>query len=634
MPLTLVSSMQLAVRSWIQSRLPRRESFIIGGALMLIFGASYLAAFYVRSELLLRSTDAETIVRTIWWVVLCKFVIFYTRGICHRPLRAIRFEDLSVLVRATTTALLVFVAVNFYMPKFVPGWIQIPRAVVLLDWAFTLLAVGGLQATARSIYEEIMPGNALGQRRTALVIDASPESRRVAEKLSSRDGGDYVISGILDDDVEHYGKHVAGTRVIGVVASAAACAQRLRVSDVIVHRGSLYGGRLKHLCRECTAIRVRVGIAEEAPAEGAEPADGTPAPSGVVVRPVEIRDLLNHPEARLESSAATLRGAFGGATVLVTGAGGSIGAELCRQLLLLGPRRIVAVDRGELPLARLLDDLRPEAGGAGPQIEGILADVQDAARLGAILRTERPAIVIHAAAYGNAALLEAHPAAAAENNVLAPADLADLAVRHGVGRFVVISSRVPEGPGGIRATAARALERHLGTIEAPPRTALVVVRLGEVVDAAGGLVPAISRLLRAGRPVEIPGVGQAAHMVTLREAARLVLLAAASADGSQTFDVDSGPPMRVAELADTLVYLLRLPTAEAAPTLPPPAAPPDGARREEASMLVRATAPSAAQRPPGGALEALRDAVRDGDRAAVVAALSAMAGTGAGGESA
>lgn len=620
MPLTLVASMQLAIRSWIQSRLPRRESFIIAGALMLIFGASYLAAFYVRSELLLRATDAETIVRTIWWVVLCKFVIFYTRGICHRPLRAIRFEDLSVLVRATTTALLVFVAVNFYMPKFVPGWIQIPRAVVLLDWAFTLLAVGGLQATARSIYEEIMPGNALGQRRTALVIDASPESRRVAEKLSSSDGGDFVISGILDDDVEHYGKHVAGTRVIGVVASAAACAQRLRVSDVIVHRGSLWGGRLKQLCRECTAIRVRVGIAEEVPAD-----------ASVVVRPVEVRDLLNHPEARLESPAATLGGVFGGATVLVTGAGGSVGAELCRQLLGLGPRRILAVDRAELALAQISEELRDEAGDDGPRVEAILADVQDGARIDAILRAERPGIVIHAAGYGNAALLEANPAAAAENNVLATAGLAEAALRHGVERFVVISTRAADGPADVRGTAARALERHLGTLDGPPGSAIVVVRVGEVVDAAGGLVPAISRLLRLGRPVEIAAAGRAFHMLTLSETARLVLLAAASADGSRTFVVDSGPPMPVAELVDTLAYLLRLPAAGGADAGPTGAPPPDDDRHVEGSMLVRVERSGAAGGPPRGALEALRGAVRDGDRAAVVAALSAMAGNREGG---
>lgn len=630
MPLTLVSSMQLAVRSWIQSRLPKRESFIIAGALMLIFGASYLAAFYVRSELLLRATDAETIVRTIWWVVLCKFVIFYTRGICHRPLRAIRFEDLSVLVRATTTALLVFVAVNFYMPKFVTGWIQIPRAVVLLDWAFTLLAVGGLQATARSIYEEIMPGNALGQRRTALVIDASPESRRVAERLSSRDGGEYVISGILDDDVEHYGKHVAGTRVIGVVASAAACAQRLRVSDVIVHRGRLYGARLKQLCRDCTAIRVRVGIAEEAPVEGAGPAAAEPGAAGVAVRPVEIRDLLNHPEARLDSSAAMLRGVFGGTTILVTGAGGSIGAELCRQLLDLGPRRIVAVDRAELPLAQLVDDLRQRAGDAGPPIEAILADVQDTARMGAILRAERPSGIFHAAAYGNAALLEACPAAAAENNVLATADLADLAIRHGVGRFVVISTRAAEGAADVRGTATRALERHLGALGPSPATAIVVVRIGEVIDAAGGLVPEITRLLRAGRPVDLPGAGASAHMLTLRETARMVLLAAAGADGSQTFVVDSGPPMPVAELVDTLAYLLRLPAA--AGRMPPPSPErPDGGGRGEGSMLVRVDRVGPAGRPAQGALEVLRGAVRDGDRAAVLAALSDLAGEGSGG---
>ena len=336
MPSLLITTAVTAITSWLRARVPTRESFIVAGALALIFGGSFLAAFYVRSELLLQATDARMIVRTITWVVLCKLAIFYARGICHRSLRAIRFEDLSLLVRATTTALLVFVAINFYAPKIYPGYIAIPRTVILLDWAFTLLAVGGLQATARSLYEEIMPGSSLGQRRMALVIDASPEGREIAERVSWKRGGAYIVSGLLDDDLDNYGIRAAGTRVIGAVDSAAECAKRLRGSDVIVRRGSLFGERLLGLVRECTAMRVRVVIAEIVP-DGAE--------SVLHIRPVEVNDLLSHPEARIGCHAGQLREWIGGRTVLVSGAGGTIGAEVCRHVLLFRPTRIVRRQR-------------------------------------------------------------------------------------------------------------------------------------------------------------------------------------------------------------------------------------------------------------------------------------------------
>lgn len=429
MPSLLSTTAAAAITSWLRSRVPTRESFIVAGCLVLIFGASFLAAFYVRSELFLQPADAQTIVRTVTWVVLCKLAIFYSRGICHRPLRAIRFEDLSLLVRATTTALLVFVAVNFYAPRLFPGYIPIPRTVILLDWAFTLLAVGGLQAAARSLYEEIMPGNSLGQRRTALVIDASAEGREIAERLSWKRGGEYIVSGVLDDDVDHYGTRVAGTRVIGAVESAADCARRLRVSDVVVRRGSLYGDRLLELFERCVAMRVKVGIAETSDAgEGPR----------VDVRPVEVYDLLSHPEARIGSHAPGVARWIEGRTVLVSGAGGSIGSEVCRQVLDFKPARIVLLDRSEHALEEIGAHLGVAASArmghaAATAIDLVLGDVGNPDRVAEVLRLHRPEVVIHTAAYGNPRILESHAVEAVENNVLATAAFAELAAGNGVG---------------------------------------------------------------------------------------------------------------------------------------------------------------------------------------------------------
>jgi FlaA1/EpsC-like NDP-sugar epimerase len=189
MALSLIVSTMSALRAWIKAVSPTRESIVTAGTLAIVFGATYLAAYFTRSELLLRGSDAATIVRTIGWVVLLKLIVFYSRGICHRPLRSIRFEDLSVLVRATTTCLLLLVAINYYFTTWQLGWIQIPRTVLLLDWAFTLLAVGGLQAAARSIYEELMPDTPVGHQRSALVIDASPQGQAIAAKLMAAKRG-------------------------------------------------------------------------------------------------------------------------------------------------------------------------------------------------------------------------------------------------------------------------------------------------------------------------------------------------------------------------------------------------------------------------------------------------------------
>ncbi|NBT14144.1 MAG: hypothetical protein EBS56_11305, partial [Planctomycetia bacterium] len=145
---------------WWQSRVPTREAVVVAAFLALLFEVSYLAAFFIRGELLLRASDSDTILSTIAWIVGIKLVLFYWRGFCHRPWRAARFEDLNRLLRTATTGLLVLVAFNYFAQLL--GAAHIPRSVLLLDWVFTLIGVGGMQALARSVYEEIMPATAVG----------------------------------------------------------------------------------------------------------------------------------------------------------------------------------------------------------------------------------------------------------------------------------------------------------------------------------------------------------------------------------------------------------------------------------------------------------------------------------------
>lgn len=638
MPSLLSTTAVTAVSSWLRSRVPRRESYIIVGCLALIFGGSFLAAFYVRSELLLQAADSKTIVRTITWVVLCKLAIFYARGICHRPLRVIRFEDLSSLVRATTTALLVFVAVNFYAPKVFPAYIVIPRTVLLLDWAFTLLAVGGLQATARSLYDEIMPGNSLGQRRTALVIDASAEGREIAERVSWRGGGDYIVSGLLDDDLDNYGTRVAGTRVIGAVDSAADCARRLRVTDVIVRRGSLFGDRLLDLFRACSAMRVRVGIAELV-------VDG-PA-STVGVRPIEVNDLLSHPEARIGVHRDRVAAWIGGRTILVSGAGGTIGAEVCRQALGLRPARIVLFDRSEHALVEAGGHLAAAAAGSpgdGPQpvIDLVLGDVGNPDRVAEILRAHAPDIVIHTAAYGNLSILQHHAVEAVENNVLATASFAELAATHGVRSFVALSSEKAVDPVSVAGASRLLAERFLQAFGAGnDGVRVIVVRFGEIVDAGSGLVAGLLRDLRARRPVDAGSADSLRHFLTLQETAASVLLAGALADRSGVFFVDAGPPMPVAAIIERLAALHRIPDDEVrirhggisdGEKRCDTAAFADERRHPVAgTTLVRVdrVGPSLAE--VRGSLQALRTLIREGRRDAVATSLLEIACRGAAG---
>jgi FlaA1/EpsC-like NDP-sugar epimerase len=551
---------------WCRDRLPTRAAIVVTALLAIIFLFAYLAAFYVRAELLLKGSDAEMILATVWQVVGIKLVVFYVRGLAHRPWRAARFEDLNRLVRAATACLLVFVVVNFFAGVW-PGWTQIPRSVLLLDWAFTILAVGGLQAVARSVYEEVMPNTAIGNERTVLVVDASPAGREVAEALGSShhvaDGHSYFIAGLLDDNPDHYGVHVGRARVLGPIAQSAACAQRLRAREIVVREGAIFGSRLRELCRDCAAIDVRVSIAERVspanPVPGFQPEIHAP----LRVRDIELRDLLTRPQARLSDHDAHVLPLLEGRTVLVTGAGGSIGSEICRQLLRFSPATLVLVERSEAALFTIDRELAESLADAGREgrtrLIAVPADIANAERMDRLVADHAPHVVIHAAAFKHVPLMEAHPVEAIENNSLATAALAEIAEAHGVEAFIALSTDKAVHPSSAMGASKLVAERFLQSFGEQASTRFVSVRFGNVIGSSGSAVPIFESQLRRGRPISITHPDVRRYFMTINEAAQLVLLAGALPGRGGTFVLEMGRSIRIADLVGNIAFVMRVP---------------------------------------------------------------------------
>ncbi|MFM8377857.1 MAG: polysaccharide biosynthesis protein, partial [Planctomycetia bacterium] len=485
----MVSTLTRSFSTWLakswRARLPTREAVVVTAFLTLLFGVSYLAAFFVRAELLFKGIDSDTILRTIGLVVAIKVVLFYSRGFCHRPWRAARFEDLNQLLRTTTTGLLILVALNYSMQ--VLGGTQIPRSVLLLDWTFTLLGVGGMQALARSIYEEVMPATAAGNQRAILLVDASEAGRELALALGSMKPQRYHVAGILDDNPDHYGVTVGRARVLGPVSMAPMCAERLRVGEIVVREGAIYGQRLRALCDACAAMKVRVQIAEDHSSCTADRTRATIKP--ITVRDIQLNDLLTRPAAHVGDDDFHVSPFLADRRVLVTGAGGSIGAEICRQVARFHPARIVLVDRSEPALFAIHRELAESK--ETPAIEVIpqLCDIGNPDRAHALLAEQRPDVIIHAAAYKHVPLMEHHPLEAIENNTLATATLAEIAAEHGVDTFIAMSTDKAVYPSSVMGASKLVAERFLESLGDQSRTKFVVVRFGNVLASSGSAVP-------------------------------------------------------------------------------------------------------------------------------------------------
>ena len=545
-------------REWWKARLPTREAIVVTALLALIFEGTYLAAFFIRSELLLKGSDAEAILNTIVAVVGVKLIVFYWRGFCHKPWRAARFADLNRLLRAATTCLLVFVALN-YFSSYIPGWIQIPRSVLLLDWTFTLLAVGGMQAIARSLYEEIMPTTAVGNQKTALVIDASPAGRHLAASLGELRARKYFVAGLLDDDPDTYGLHVGRARVLGPVSMAAACAQRLRASEIVVREGAIYGAKLRELCDACAEIDVRVSIAENVTDPELSVNHRLTTVQPLTVRDIELRDLLSRPQARLDDHDAHVYPFLRDKTVLVTGAGGSIGSEICRQLLRFAPAKIVLVERSEASLFAIHHELVQSPSLGSAELAPVLCDISQVDRTERLFADHKPQIVIHAAAFKHVPLMEAHPIEAIENNSLATASLAELADAHGVSTFVALSTDKAVHPSSVMGASKLVAERFLQSFGESSSTRFVAVRFGNVIGSSGSAVPIFTEQLAKRLPITITHEDVRRYFMTITEAAQLVLLAGALPGRSGTFVLEMGEPIRIADLVSSLAFVMQVP---------------------------------------------------------------------------
>jgi len=418
---------------------------------------------------------------------------------------------------------------------------SVPRGVFALYLVFTVALVGGVRFATRSLIERRLRTGPAGS--PVLVCGAGAAAMSLLREMRTNPGLGYAPVGLVDDDPRKRGLCLQGVKVLGGRDGLARMIRETRAREVIIAMPSAPGSVRSDIVARCQAAGARVvtlpGLAELM-GEGASLAK---------LREVQVEDVLGR--APVEVDLARAGGYLSGRRVLVTGAGGSIGSELCRQLCALGITSLVMVDHAEGNLFEI--DRRLREAGHGPV--AIIADCRDGAVMDRIIAAHRPQVIFHAAAYKHVPMMEANPLEAIANNGLATETLAALALRHEVERMCLISTDKAVEPttvmGASKALAERVIERH----GADGATRFAAVRFGNVLGSSGSVLPIFREQIARGGPVMVTHPEMTRYFMTIPEAVSLVLAAAGIARGGDVFVLDMGEPVRIWDLAEDMIRL-------------------------------------------------------------------------------
>jgi len=515
----------------------RRWIIIAFHAGMIVFG--YWLAYLLRFEFRLSSEDQQRFVRTLPLILIVRLTFFAWYHLYEGLWRYVSMRDILAILKAVTLSSLAFSATVLVVYG---GWF--PPAVLVLDWLLCLALVGGVRLTIRAFGESGRQGQQ-AHRKRALIVGAGDGGEMLIREIERNLTMNYEVVGFVDDEPRKQGRRIHGIEVLGAIdALPVLCAAR-EVQELIIAIPSASGEQMRRIIAACRAAKVECKTVPRL-AELLENSFGVSR-----VRRVNIEDLLRREPVRIDQT--EVENFIRGKRVLVTGAGGSIGSELCRQIARFKPAALILLERAENNLFFAEFELREKF--PGLRLLPVIADVTDEERMVGIFREHMPEIVFHAAAHKHVPLMEANKSEAVKNNVLGTMVVARTAERHGAEHFVMISTDKAVRPTSVMGATKRLAELYVQALNSHSNIKFTTVRFGNVLGSEGSVLQVFQRQIEAGGPVTVTHPEMMRYFMTIPEACQLVLQAAAQGKGGETFVLDMGDPVRIVDLAKDLITL-------------------------------------------------------------------------------
>lgn len=506
-----------------------------------------LLAYLARYDLKLAGLEDPSLKSNVLWWVGLQVITLQLFGLDRSRWRYVNIMDLVRLCAVTILSSIIVYVARMTWPD-----IGIPRGAIVIDCLLALLSLSMIRVATRVFYERRrIQGTEV--RKRVLLIGAGDTGAEILKQIQTRPDAKLLPVGILDDNISLHGLRVHGVPVLGSTDHLQSIASEVEVSEILVCVSHGPASQRSHLLQKI----VDAGLHARVLPDMTQFLEGRATLESF--REVEITDLLGRDPVRIDTSAVS--NLFGGKRVLVTGAGGSIGSELCRQILQLKPATLILVERAE-PSLFLIEQQLLKAREKSEVLKDIaihpcLADITDKARIDAILDSYKPEILCHAAAHKHVPLMEMNPGEAVKNNIFGTRCLAEAATEHNVGMFVMVSTDKAVNPSSMMGASKRAAEIFVQSLahRSTSKTKFVTVRFGNVLGSSGSVVPIFREQIAAGGPITVTHPDMKRYFMLIPEAVQLILQAATYGSGGQIFVLDMGEPVRIVDMARQLIRL-------------------------------------------------------------------------------
>ncbi|PKN18692.1 MAG: polysaccharide biosynthesis protein [Deltaproteobacteria bacterium HGW-Deltaproteobacteria-6] len=513
---------------------------------ILLFIVALCLSYLIRFEFSFDNVYTRQIYGLILWIVPLKLVVFLLGGLYRGMWRFTGVRDFWLLAKACLLSTMLIMLIILIAKGF-QGY---SRGVFIADGIITFMLTGGVRMAIRSFYAVLMSPNAnvhppAHTRMTkVLIIGAGQAGEKILREIIENYNLNYEVVGFIDDDAAKQGRTIHGIRVLGTLDHLSAIIEKEDIQQILIAIPSASGDKIRRIVESCqqsnTSYKILPGIGDLI--------DGRV--SVKFLRDISYEDLLGRSPVQLDTEG--IRSYLDGKIILITGCGGSIGSELCRQVVKYQPRNLILIDSSESSLFSIQMEMQNE--NYCRRCEAVLGQVQDEVLMNTVFEKYKPDVVFHAAAYKHVPMMEKNPWQAVYNNIIGSRVIMETAVRHHVDRFVLVSTDKAVRPTNVMGASKRVTELIM-QCQKGNGTRFMAVRFGNVVGSSGSVIPFFRRQIEQGGPVTVTHPEVNRFFMTIPEASQMILQAGTMGEGGEIFILKMGTPVKIIDMARDLIRL-------------------------------------------------------------------------------